>query len=287
MIGFVGLRRAKYISDPDFPMDPTLFPVLLALGAVIGFLAGLLGIGGGMTLVPLLTIIFTTQQFPAAHVVHMAVGTSTATMVFTALSSVRAHHGKGAVLWPVVIAMAPGIVLGSLFGPQIASALPTRAFAAVFGIFVWFSATKMLIVNKPVADSELPGKLPLFGVGAGIGAISSLLGAGGGFVSIPYLQRHNVGIQSAVATSAALGLPIAAAGTVGFIVAGLREPDLPRWSAGYVYLPAMLTIVVASMLVAPLGASVAHRWPAQKLRRAFAALLYTLGAYMLWKAARG
>ena len=268
-------------------MDPTLLPVLLALGAVIGFLAGLLGIGGGMTLVPLLTIIFTAQDFPAAHIVHMAVATSTATMVFTALSSVRAHHVKGAVLWPVVAAMAPGIVLGSLVGPQIASALPGRVFAAVFGVFVWFSATRMLIVNKPVPGRELPGKLPLFGVGTGIGAISSLLGAGGGFISIPYLGRHNVGIQSAVATSAALGLPIATAGTAGFILAGLREPDLPRWSAGYVYLPAMAAIVVASMLVAPLGASVAHRWPAVKLRRAFAALLYTLGAYMLWKAIRG
>ena len=268
-------------------MDLALLPVLLALGLVIGFLAGLLGIGGGMTLVPLLTIIFTAQDFPATHIVHMAVGTSTATMVFTAISSVRAHHGKGAVLWPVVAAMAPGIVLGSLVGPQIAGALPGRVFAAVFGLFVWFAATRMLIVNAPRPGRELPGKLPLFGVGAGIGAISSLLGAGGGFVSIPYLGRHNVRIQSAVATSAALGLPIAVAGTIGFILAGLRQPGLPPWSAGYVYLPAMAAIVVASMLAAPAGASLAHRWPAVKLRRAFAALLYALGAYMLWKALRG
>ena len=268
-------------------MSLSLLPVLLALGAAIGFLAGLLGIGGGMTLVPLLTIIFTVEGFSATHVVHMAVATSTATMVFTALSSVRAHHGKGAVLWPVVGAMAPGIVVGALIGPQIASALPTRAFAAVFGLFVWFSATRMLIASKPQPGRELPGRLPLFGVGAGIGIVSSLLGAGGGFISIPYLGRHNVGIHNAVATSAALGLPIAAAGTIGFIVAGFRQPDLPPWSAGYVFLPAMAVIVVASMLVAPFGASVAHRWSAVKLRRAFAALLYALGTYMLWKAVRG
>ena len=269
-------------------MDLALLPILLALGAGIGFLAGLLGIGGGMTLVPLLTIIFTAQDFPAAHVVHMAVATSTAAMVFTALSSVRAHHQReGAVLWRVVAAMAPGIVVGSLIGPQIASALPSRAFAAVFGIFVWFSATRMLIASKPHPGRELPGKPTLFGVGTGIGAISSLLGAGGGFISIPYLGRHNVRIHSAVATSAALGIPIAVAGTIGFILAGLRQPDLPRWSAGYVYLPAMAAIVVASMLTAPFGAAVAHRWPAVKLRRAFAVLLYTLGAYMLWKAIRG
>jgi uncharacterized membrane protein YfcA len=268
-------------------VDWSLLPVLLALGAIVGFLAGLLGIGGGMTLVPLLTIIFTAESFPSDYLVHMAVATSTATMVFTALSSVRAHHGMRAVLWPIVAAMAPGIVLGSLVGPQIASALPTRTFAAVFGAFTWFSATRMLVVGQPKAEREMPGKAGLFGVGAGIGVISSLLGAGGGFISIPFMQRHNVSIHNAVATSAALGLPIAAAATVGFILAGLRQPDLPRWSAGYVYVPAMATIVVASMLVAPIGASVAHRWPALKLRRAFAALLYALGAYMFWKALRG
>ena len=266
-------------------MDWTL-PVLLALGAGVGFLAGLLGIGGGMTLVPLLTLVFTAKGFSGAHVVHMAVATSTATMVFTALASARAHHGKGAVLWPIVVAMAPGIVAGSFVGPQIASALPGRAFAAVFGAFVWFAATRMLVVRQATGNLALPGKAGLFGTGAGIGVVSSLLGAGGGFISIPYMQRHGVSIHNAVATSAALGLPIAVAATIGFIVAGVRQPDLPQWSAGYVYLPAMATIVVASMLVAPVGASVAHRWPAAKLRRAFALLLFTLGAYMFWKAIR-
>jgi uncharacterized membrane protein YfcA len=269
-------------------MDASLVPILLVLGAAIGFLAGLLGIGGGLTLIPVLTFIFTTQHFTEDHIVHMAVATATATMVFTALSSVRAHHRQKAVLWPIVYAMAPGIVIGSLIGPQLASALPTRAFAAVFGLFVWFSATRMLLIaSKPQPGRELPGRLPLFGVGAGIGVISSLLGAGGAFISVPYLGRRNVRMQSAVATSAALGLPIAVAGTIGFIVAGLRQTDLPRWSAGYVYLPAMAAIVVASMLCAPLGAHFAHRWPPVKLRRAFAVLLYTLGAYMLVKAVRG
>lgn len=268
-------------------MDWTLLPVLLALGAMVGFLAGLLGIGGGMTLVPLLTILFAAERFPATHLVHMAVATSTAAMLFTALSSARAHQQKGAVLWPVVVAMGPGIVLGSLVGPQIASALPTRAFAAVFGAFTWFAATRMLIPKRTRAVRELPRKPALFGVGTGIGAVSSLLGAGGGFISIPFLERHNVNIRNAVATSAALGVPIAVVGTLGFILAGLRQPDLPRGSAGYVYLPAMAAIVVASTLVAPLGAALAHRWPAAKLRRAFAALLYALGAYMLWKAIGG
>lgn len=266
-------------------MDWTL-PVLLALGAGVGFLAGLLGIGGGMTLVPLLTLVFAAKGFSGAHIVHMAVATATATMVFTAFASARAHHGKGAVLWPIVAAMAPGIVAGSFVGPQIASALPTRAFAAVFGVFVWFAAARILIVSHPKGNLALPGKAWLAAVGAGIGVVSGLLGAGGAFISIPYMQRHSVSIHNAVATSAALGLPIAVMATIGYIVAGLRQPDLPQWSAGYVYLPAMATIVVASMLVAPIGASVAHRWPAVKLRRAFALLLFTLGAYMFWKALR-
>ncbi len=268
-------------------MDWTLLPLLLALGAVIGFLAGMLGVGGGLTIVPLLTILFTHQAFPPEHVVHMAVATATAAMVFTASSSVRAHHRRGAVLWAVVAAMAPGIVVGALAGPQFASALSNRALAAIFSAFTWFAATRMLMRSRSVASREIPGKPVLFLVGAGIGVVSSLLGAGGGFISIPYLGRHNVPIHRAVATSAALGLPIAIAGTTGFIIAGLRQQGLPPWSAGYVYLPAMIVIVIASVLVAPLGASAAHRWPAAKLKRAFAALLYTLGAYMLWKAIRG
>jgi uncharacterized membrane protein YfcA len=264
-----------------------MFALLLAVGAAVGFLAGLLGIGGGMTLVPLLTILFGAHRFPPAHIVHMAVATATATMVFTAMASARAHQRRGAVLWQVVLAMGPGVVLGSLIGPQIASALPARAFAALFGGFTWFAALRMIAPKPPLAERELPGRSGLFGVGAAIAALASMVGAGGAFLVIPFLGRHNVKIHNAVATSAALGFPIAAAATVGFIVAGLRTPDLPAWSLGFVYLPAMAVIVVASMVAAPLGASVAHRWPAVKLRRAFAALLFTLGGYMIWKAVRG
>jgi uncharacterized membrane protein YfcA len=268
-------------------MSVWLLPALFALGTVCGFLAGLLGIGGGMVLVPLLTVLFAAEHFPPEHLVHMAVATATAAMAFTALSSARAHARKGAVLWHVVALIAPGIVVGALIGPQVVSALPSRVFAAVFGLFVFFSATRMVRAAKPLARRTLPGKAKLIGLGAVIGGVSSVLGAGGGFISIPYLARHNVPIHHAVGTSAALGLPIAVAGATGFVLAGLRHTDLPRWSAGYVYLPAMAVIVVASVLVAPFGASLAHRWPAVKLRRAFATLLYTLGAYMFWKAIRG
>ncbi len=265
-------------------IDPLLIAGFVALGCVVGFLAGLLGIGGGMTMVPILTIIFTRIASPAAHVVHMAVATSTATIIFTAISSAREHHRHGAVLWPVVAGLAPGILAGSFVGPQVVRGMSTSALALFFGVFVAFSATQMLLDKKPKPSRELPGKAGLFGVGGTIGLVSSMVGAGGGFLSVPFMTWCNVKIHNAVATSAALGLPIAVAGTLGFVVAGWGAPDMPRYSLGYIYLPALASIVAASMITAPVGARTAHRWPVKKLKRAFAFLLYALAAYMLWKA---
>jgi uncharacterized membrane protein YfcA len=265
-------------------IDAGLIAVFVALGAMVGFLAGLLGIGGGMTMVPLLTLIFTRQGFPLEHVVHMAVATSTATIVFTAMSSAREHHRHGAVLWKVVAGLAPGIVAGSLLGPQIVGRMSTSWLAGFFGVFVAASATQMLVDRKPKPTREMPGPAGLFGVGGGIGLISSMVGAGGGFLSVPFMTWCNVRIHNAVATSAALGLPIAVAGTVGFVLAGLAAEGMPRYTLGYIYMPALVAIVAASMLVAPVGARTAHRWPVKKLKRAFALLLYALAAYMLWKA---
>jgi len=280
----VGARLPPRRSPAVTGVDPLLVVGFVALGAVVGFLAGLLGIGGGMTMVPVLTIIFTRIAFPSAHVVHMAVATSTATIIFTAISSAREHHRHGAVLWPVVAGLAPGIIAGSLAGPQVVRGMSTSALALFFGVFVAFSATQMLLDKKPKPSRELPGKPGLFAVGGTIGIVSSMVGAGGGFLSVPFMTWCNVKIHNAVATSAALGLPIAFAGTVGFVIAGWGAQDMPRYSAGYIYLPALASIVVASMLTAPIGARTAHRWPVKKLKRAFALLLYVLAAYMLWKA---
>jgi uncharacterized membrane protein YfcA len=264
-------------------VDPALIAIYVVLGAIVGFLAGLLGIGGGMTLVPFLTLLFTRQGFPPQHVVHMAVATSMATIMFTAISSAREHHRHGAVLWKVVAGLAPGIVAGSLFGPQIVGHMPTAWLAAFFGVFVAFSATQMLLDRKPEPTRELPGPGALFGVGGAIGLVSSMVGAGGGFLSVPFMAWCNVKIHNAVATSAALGLPIALAGTVGFVVAGWSLQGMPPYALGYIYVPALLAVVAASMLVAPVGARTAHRWPVKKLKRAFALLLYLLAAYMLHK----
>jgi uncharacterized membrane protein YfcA len=265
-------------------MDLALIPIFLALGAFVGFLAGLFGIGGGFTIVPVLVAVFTHARIDPAHVLPLAIGTSSASIVFTALASTRAHHVRGAVAWPIVWAMAPGLVVGSLIGPQIASALPSRIVAAIFGAVTWFAVLRTLRKPAVRATGELPGKTTIFGVGVGIGVMAGTVGTGAAFMAVPYLIRRKVTMHTAVATSAAIGLPIALAATLGFVFAGFGRADLPAWSAGYVYLPALPAIVVASMLLAPVGARVAHAWPVARLRFAFAAMLFLLGGYMWWRA---
>lgn len=264
-------------------MDPTLIVAFLALGGVVGFLAGLLGLGGGMTMVPLLTFVFTRQGYPLEHVVHMAIGTATATILFTSLASVREHHRHGAVRWPVVAGLAPGIVIGSFVGPQIVGVMSTAILSAFFGAFVAAAATNILLDRKPKPTRELPGKGGLFAVGSGIGLIASMVGAGGAFLTVPFMTACNINLRHAVATSAAVGFPVAIAGTIGFVVAGYSQAGLPAHSIGYVYVPALLAIVAASVISAPIGARAAHRWPVKTLRRSFAFVLYVLAAYMLWK----
>jgi uncharacterized membrane protein YfcA len=265
-------------------LNLALIPIFLLLGAFVGFLAGLLGIGGGFTMVPVLVEVFQHEGIGVSHLLPLAIGTSAASIVFTAFSSARAHHRRGAVLWPIVIAMAPGLVLGSLIGPQIASALPMRVMAAIFGSFTWFTAARMMWAKPPQATRELPGKPAMFGVGAAIGLVAGMVGTGGAFLAVPFMTRCNVKVHGAVATSAAIGWPVAVASAIGFIFAGWRAPDLPRYTLGYVYLPALVGIAVMSVLLAPLGARVAHSWPVARLRRAFAIMLWVLGAWMWWKA---
>lgn len=266
-------------------MNFAIFPIFLATGAFVGFLAGLLGIGGGFTIVPILVEVFSSQGFARDCIVPMAIGTSSGTIVFTAFSSTRAHHAKGAVDWRVVKAMAPGIVLGSLVGPQIASGLPPSMMAGVFGAFIWWGAWRMVRKRTAVASRQLPGWRGLAAVGAGIGVAAGMVGTGGAFLAVPFMTRCNVRMHTAVATSAAIGIPIAIAATVGFMVAGWGRAGLPQYAVGYVYLPALVGIVFTSTLLAPVGARVAHALPVTKLRYAFATLLFLLGAYMWWKAA--
>jgi uncharacterized membrane protein YfcA len=264
-------------------VDWTLIPIFLAIGSVVGFIAGLLGIGGGMTMIPLLTLIFSHQHFPPEHILHIAVATSLATIVFTSISSVRTHHAHDAVVWPIFWKLAPGILAGSLLGPQLVSGLSTAALAGVFAAFATFTATRLLRTPKPKPTRKLPEAPGMFVIGAAIGGLSSVVGAGGAFISVPFMTACNVRIHNAVATSAALGLPIAAAGTLGYLIAGSRQTGLPPYTLGYVNLPALFAIASASMLAAPAGARMAHRWPVGRLRRAFAALMYAIAAFFFWK----
>jgi uncharacterized protein len=268
-------------------MDLGLILALLALGSMTGFAAGLLGIGGGMLLVPFITLLLSLKQFPPALVVHMAIATSLATILFTSISSVRAHHKHGAVQWPIVALLAPGILIGSWIGPWIGKQMNSSMLAAFFGIFVLTSATQMLLNKKPSATRDLPHRPGMFAAGGAIGILSGLVGAGGGFISVPFMTWCNVKIHQAVATSAALGFPIALAGTLSNIYYGSSVPGLPSGSLGFIYLPALLVIALASVATAPLGARTAHKLPVKSLRKIFAVMLYALAGYMLWKAMSG
>jgi uncharacterized membrane protein YfcA len=267
-------------------MDISLILLFLLLGTFTGFAAGLLGIGGGMLMVPFITMLLTTRDFPRELIVHMAIATSLSTIMFTSLSSVRAHHKRGAVLWPVVKILAPGILIGSWIGPWIGTKLNSFGLSLFFAIFVGFSATQMLMDKKPAASRELPQAPGMFGAGTIIGVLSGLVGAGGGFISVPFMTWCNVKIHNAVATSAALGFPIALAGTLSNIYFGMNEPGLPPGSLGFIYLPALLVISFASVFTAPYGAKTAHALPVKSLKKVFAIVLYALAAYMLYKAFR-
>ena len=258
---------------------------LLAMGCFGGFAAGLLGVGGGMILVPFITMVLAARGVPDELVVHMAIATSLGTIMFTSLSSVRAHHKHGAVVWRIVKLLAPGILIGSTVGPWIGKQMNTATLSMFFGIFVAFSATQMLVNKKPAAARDLPKAPGMFAAGGVIGVLAGLVGAGGGFVSVPFMTWCGVRIHNAVATSAALGFPIALAGTLANVVYGWGEPGLPDYSLGFIYVPALLIIVAASVVMAPIGARTAHRMPVRQLQRIFALIVYSLAAYMFWKAA--
>ncbi|WP_093129961.1 sulfite exporter TauE/SafE family protein [Variovorax sp. OK605] len=268
-------------------LDPLLIAELAALGLGTGFLAGLLGIGGGMLMVPFITIIMGQRGVPADLAVKMAIATSMATIIFTSVSSVRAHHKRGAVRWDIVQRLSPGIVIGSLVGSLgVFALLKGTALAIFFALFVGFSATQMFIDKKP-KPTRMPGTGGQLAAGGAIGFISGLVGAGGGFISVPFMTWCNVAIHNAVATSAALGFPIAVANVLGYVISGQSAQGLPAGSFGYIWLPALAVIAACSVFTAPLGAKAAHSLPVKKLKRVFATILYLLATYMLWKGLHG
>ena len=256
--------------------------LLVLVGAVAGMLAGLFGIGGGVVIVPVLAFVFEHQGVASGALMQSAIGTSLATIVFTAISSIRAHHARGSIRWPVFWRLTPGILLGAVVGAAIAHILASDTLKIMFGVFLLFVAAQMARAAMRNSDRPLPRAPWLALAGGGIGTLSSLFGIGGGAISVPFLSWCGLPAVQAVATAAAIGLPIALAGTASYIVTGMQATDLPPLSVGYVVLPAFAGIVVASMLFAPLGARLAHRLRPLTLRRSFAVLLALFGVRMLF-----
>jgi uncharacterized membrane protein YfcA len=257
------------------------FLLYLVLGGFAGVLAGLFGVGGGIIIVPVLVFSFAAQGFDPAILTHLAVGTSLATIIFTSINAVLEHQRKGAVLWTVFAWMTLGILLGAGFGALTAAAIQGPMLQKIIGVFALCVALQMALELKPKPGRQVPGKLALTLAGSVIGWASAIFGIGGGSLNVPFLTWRSVPMQQAVATSSACGLPIALAGALSFMLIGWDAPQLPAWSLGYIYLPAMAGIAITSMFFARFGARLAHRLSPRLLKRLFALLLFAVGLNFL------
>ncbi|MDR2489227.1 MAG: sulfite exporter TauE/SafE family protein [Desulfovibrio sp.] len=256
--------------------------LFLCLGSVAGILAGLLGVGGGLVIVPMITYAFSAQGIVGEYTHHLALGTSLATIVFTSVSSFMTHHRNSAVLWSIFAQVTPGILIGTFLGSKVAATMPTSWLKIFFVVFLLYVATQMLLNIKPKASREMPGFLGSSAAGGIIGVVSSLVGIGGGSLSVPFMTWCNVPMHKAVGTSAAIGFPIAVAGALGYLLNGAGIPGRPDYTLGFIYLPAFFGIACASVFTAPRGARLAHRLPVSKLKKAFACLLYCMAAQMAY-----
>ncbi|MHB1214282.1 MAG: sulfite exporter TauE/SafE family protein [Thiobacillus sp.] len=263
-------------------IDPAVFAAYGGLGLVVGFVAGLLGVGGGLIIVPVLIMLLHAQGLAAGMEPQVALGTSFAAILFTSLSSVRAHHRHGAIEWPLVRRIAPGIVLGTLAGAILATRMPAAVLKLFFVVFLFYATVQMWLDFEPAPHRELPGRAGTTLAGSVIGAVSSWVGIGGGTLSVPFMLWHNVPLHRAIASAAAIGFPIAAAGAAGYLFGGWDVSGRPAGSLGFIYLPALAGIALGSVLTAPLGARTAHRLPVRPLKRGFALLLGGLALRMLW-----
>lgn len=260
----------------------TTIAVYLGCGAVVGVLAGLLGVGGGTVIVPILVSVFPWQGVPPQYVQQMALGTSLASIMFTSISSARSHHARGAVNWKIFREITPGILVGTFFGGILATHLPTLFLKIFFICFLFAISAQMLSNYHPPASRNMPGFVGTSSAGGVIGLASSFVGIGGGSLSVPFMTWCNIPIHTAVGTSAAIGFPIAVAGTLGYIVGGWGRPDLPAASLGFINLWALFGIACASCLTAPLGVRLSHSLPTKKLKRFFAIFLILVALKMLW-----
>ena len=264
-------------------LDATTWLVMLCAGAFAGFWAGLLGVGGGLIIVPIMVWILSHQGVGPEYSQHLAIGTSFAVMVFTSFSSVLAQHKRGAVRWDLVWKLAPWMVVGTFVGASLAKYVPGLMLQSVFVVFAFIIAAQTFMDFKPKASRQMPGTAGSVVSGGFIGMLSSWVGIGGGSLSVPFMLFCNVPIVNAVGTSAAFGWPIALAGCIGYLVNGWAVPGLPTGAAGFVYLPALIGLAIGTVTFAPIGVKVAHKLPPRKLKLAFAMMLTITACQMLWK----
>ncbi|WP_348945931.1 sulfite exporter TauE/SafE family protein [Chitinibacter sp. FCG-7] len=259
--------------------------IFILIGVLAGFAAGLFGVGGGLIIVPLLYGVFTQMAYDPEIVMHLALGTSLATIIVTSISSLLAHHSNEAVLWPVFKKLAPGLAVGSFLGAGIAGLLSSAKLQLIIGSFAIWVAYKMFVGAKKAVDQGkvLPSTTKQICAGAGIGVASAVFGIGGGSLTVPYLNYYGVVMQKAVGTSAACGLPIAVAGAIGFVFFGVNDRALVANSLGYVHVYAFIGISSMSFFTAKLGAKVAHSLSPQMLKKCFACLLSTVGCYFIFE----
>ncbi len=273
--------------------------IFLIIGALAGFAAGLFGVGGGTIIVPLLFIVFTQMGYSPDNIMHLALGTSLATIIVTSISSLMAHNKKGAVMWPVFKNLVPGLAIGCFFGAGIAGQISGLYLQIIVGVFLLWVAYNMFFGGKKQVNShvnnasnaesanlELPSKPKQLAAGGVIGIASAIFGIGGGSLTVPYLTRYGVVMQKAVGTSAACGLPIAIAGALGFMFFGMQQQvDVPN-TIGFVHVYAFLGISIMSFFTAKIGAKVAHILSPELLKKCFAVLLTIVGCYFLYKGLR-
>ena len=250
-------------------------------GALVGFLGGLLGIGGGMMLVPILAALFTAQALTPDHTVHLALATAMASAVFTASASAREHHRHDAVDWNVVKRMAPGMMTGALLSTLASGWISQRTLAIAFACIVYAAATQMLLGKKSHATRDLPAAMPMFFIGTFIGSLSGLVSAGGTFLVVPVMLYCGIAMHTAIGTGAAIGISVTLIGTLGYIVGGWRVDNLPEYHLGFVFLPAFIALAAGRVITAPFGARMTHRLPVVALKRIFALLMYLLATKML------
>ncbi|MDP2027732.1 sulfite exporter TauE/SafE family protein [Sulfuriferula sp.] len=260
----------------------TLIVLYLGLGVFAGLLGGMLGVGGGIVVVPALIWIFKQEGVQPDVLTHLAIGTSLAVIIFTSLSAIRAQQKRGAIDWAVVRLLVPSTLIGGLVSGYLAGFIPAEMLKMIFSIFLLAVSLQLLTKWQPASHWTLPGPKALWGVGLGIGSLSAMMGIGGGTISVPFLHACNVDMKRAIAISSTLGFPIALFGAAGFVLSGWHHTALPAWSFGYVDLPALLAVGATSMIVAPLGVRLAHHLPVARLKRVFGMLLLVVALQMLF-----